>query len=63
MGQGGDRVGWARTEKGVRDGRRARTAGKARGEGSKGLEENQKVEFDITESPKGSQASNVRSVA
>ena len=33
------------------------------GEGYKNLEENQKVEFDVTQGPKGPQASNVRAVA
>lgn len=30
------------------------------GEGYKNLEENQKVEFEVTQGPKGPQASNVR---
>ena len=30
------------------------------GEGYKNLDENQKVEFDVTQGPKGPQASNVR---
>ncbi len=30
------------------------------GEGYKSLEENQKVEFEVTQGPKGPQASNVR---
>src|SRR5436190_5185500 len=33
------------------------------GEGYKNLEENQNVEFDVTQGPKGPQASNVRPVA
>ena len=33
------------------------------GEGYKNLEENQKVEFDVTQGPKGPQASNVRATA
>ena len=33
------------------------------GAGYRNLEENQKVEFDVTQGPKGPQASNVRPVA
>ena len=33
------------------------------GEGYRNLEENQKVEFEVTQGPKGPQASNVRPVA
>ena len=33
------------------------------GDGYRNLEENQKVEFDVTQGPKGPQASNVRPVA
>jgi cold shock protein len=33
------------------------------GEGYKNLAENQKVEFDVTQGPKGPQAANVRPVA
>ena len=32
------------------------------GEGYKNLEENQKVEFDVSQGPKGPQASNVRPI-
>ena len=33
------------------------------GDGYRNLEENQKVEFDVTQGPKGLQAANVRSIA
>ena len=33
------------------------------GDGYRNLDENQKVEFDVTQGPKGPQASNVRPVA
>ena len=33
------------------------------GEGYRNLDENQKVEFDVTQGPKGPQASNVRPIA
>jgi cold shock protein len=33
------------------------------GEGYRNLEENQQVEFDVTQGPKGPQAANVRPVA
>ena len=32
------------------------------GEGYRNLEENQKVEFEVTQGPKGAQASNVRPI-
>ena len=33
------------------------------GDGYRNLDENQKVEFDVTQGPKGPQASNVRPIA